>query len=459
MLPTIDSSTFVSEGKAIAKAALVAKNKVDARQRVVPFPSLPLQNHSHNRKTKAKPTVSSQTPLHIPLQANALTAPKVLLYSHDTFGLGNIRRTLLLTTALREEFPDAAILIVTGSPVIHAFRIPAGVDYIKLPCLDRVDAEEYQPRFLNHWADEVRKTRQAMLNNAILGFKPDLMIVDKRPAGVDNELLESLELLRHSGHPTKLVLGVRDILDDANRTRQSLIKGQSFELINRFYDEVWIYGDPVIFDHAKEYEFPDSVAQKTHYCGYLQRPTAIAAKSDDRPRVLVTTGGGADGADVVETYLEGLLDLPRRTHLHSVVIFGPEMPEERRKALLASYGHLSDVEFCDFEADMTRRYAEADVVVSMAGYNTVCELLSFGQRAILLPRCKPVMEQLIRAQRFAELGFFEYIDPEQMTPQVLMSAVMNAVGKGTFTMPTIDLGGLGRIRTRVRTLLTEVVNE
>ena len=133
------------------------------------------------------------------------------------------------------------------------------------------------------------------------------MIVDKRPAGVDNELLESLELLRHSGHPTKLVLGVRDILDDANRTRQSLIKGQSFELINRFYDEVWIYGDPVIFDHAKEYAFPDSVAQKTHYCGYLQRPTAIAAKSDARPRVLVTTGGGADGADVVETYLEGLL--------------------------------------------------------------------------------------------------------------------------------------------------------
>ncbi len=73
---------------------------------------------------------------------------KILLYSHDTFGLGNIRRTLLLTQDLVNQYPKAAILIVTGSPMIHAFRIPDGVDYIKLPCLDRVDAERYEPRFL-----------------------------------------------------------------------------------------------------------------------------------------------------------------------------------------------------------------------------------------------------------------------------------------------------------------------
>ncbi len=382
-------------------------------------------------------------------------APKVLLYSHDTFGLGNVRRTLLLTTALREEFPEAAILIVTGSPVIHAFRIPAGVDYIKLPCLNRVEADEYSPRFLNEWADEVKQTRHAMLNQAILGFNPDLMIVDKRPSGVDGELLDVLQQLRKAGRSTKLVLGVRDILDEPARTRQSLKTANSFDLIKRYYDEVWIYGDPVIFDHVQEYNFPATVANKTHYCGYLQRPTAIAAKQAGPPQVLVTTGGGGDGADMIETYLEGLLDLPRRATLRSTVIFGPEMPAERRTALLNRYESVSDVEFCDFEADMTRRYAEADLVVAMAGYNTVCELLSFGQRSILLPRSKPVMEQLIRARRFAELGFFDYIEPEQMTPHVLMTSVMDALSKGPFTMPSIDLGGLGRIRARVRSLLEE----
>src|SRR6185369_11597709 len=94
------------------------------------------------------------------------TSPyKILLYSHDTFGLGNIRRTLLLTQDLTRLYPKAAILVVTGSPMIHAFRIPEGVDYIKLPCLDRVDAERYQPRFLYDCAEEVRQTRGAILHN------------------------------------------------------------------------------------------------------------------------------------------------------------------------------------------------------------------------------------------------------------------------------------------------------
>src|SRR3982750_2935738 len=88
--------------------------------------------------------------------------PKILLYSHDTFGLGNIRRTLLLAAELKQQYSGATILIVTGSPMIHAFRIPDGVDYIKLPCLDRIGAESYRPRFLADCAVEVRQTRSAI---------------------------------------------------------------------------------------------------------------------------------------------------------------------------------------------------------------------------------------------------------------------------------------------------------
>lgn len=388
---------------------------------------------------------------------NPTEAPKILLYSHDTFGLGNIRRTLLLATTLREEFPKAAILIVTGSPVVHAFRIPAGVDYIKLPCLDRVEADQYEARFLGDWGNEVKRTRQAILNKAILGFKPDLMIVDKRPAGVDGELIETIQQLRRSGHPTKLVLGVRDILDEPARTQKSLRSTRSFDQIERYYDEVWIYGAPVIFDHVKEYGFPENVARKSFYCGYLQRPTTVAARRAGPPRILVTPGGGGDGADMIEAYLEGLLDLPRRTTLRSTVIFGPEMPSERRNVLLERYGRLPDVEFREFEADMTTRYAEADVVVSMAGYNTVCELISFSQRAVLVPRAKPVLEQLIRAQKFAELGFFDYVEPEQLSPSLLMEKVLEGVQQGPINMPYVDLGGLPRIRERVHTLLAELV--
>jgi predicted glycosyltransferase len=132
------------------------------------------------------------------LKAARLATPKILLYSHDTFGLGNIRRTLLLAEELSTQYTGAAILMVTGSQMVHSFRIPDGVDYIKLPCLDRVDAERYEPRFLRSWSEEVKRTRSAILEKSVLGFEPDLMIVDKRPAGVDGELADTLEEVRRA---------------------------------------------------------------------------------------------------------------------------------------------------------------------------------------------------------------------------------------------------------------------
>src|SRR6185369_14565027 len=160
-----------------------------------------------------------------------LTNPKILLYSHDTFGLGNIRRTLLLAQELIDQYPRAAVLLITGSQMIHSFRIPEGVDYIKLPCLDRIDAERYESRFLLDCSQAVKSTRSAIIEKTVLGFAPDLMIVDKRPAGVDGELHDTLTALRECNFPTRLVLGMRDILDEPRRTRETLKKNRSFEII------------------------------------------------------------------------------------------------------------------------------------------------------------------------------------------------------------------------------------
>ncbi|MEZ4861130.1 MAG: glycosyltransferase [Caldilineaceae bacterium] len=379
--------------------------------------------------------------------------PKILIYSHDAYGLGNIRRTLLLAQTMREEFADAAILMVTGSPVIHSFRIPERVDYIKLPCLDRVAADAYEPLYLGQHGAAVKKMRQDMLQRAILNFSPDLMIVDKRPGGVDNELLPTLAALQRRRNRPRLVLGVRDILDEAERTRRSLADGQSFELIERYYDEVWVYGVPEIFDHLNEYGYPAQIAAKTHYCGYLRRPVAAPKTKKGGPRILVTTGGGADGSAVVEAYLAGLLELPRSVTLRSKIIFGPQMPTAERQSLLERFGHLHDVKFCDFKDDLTGEYAKADLVVAMAGYNTVCELLSSGKRAVLVPREHPVQEQLIRARRLAEIGIFDMVTQSELTPTALMTTVMTALAKDVAGEPPIDLDGLPRIRQRVNALL------
>jgi len=382
-------------------------------------------------------------------------APKVLLYSHDTFGLGNIRRTLLLAEALVTEYPAASLLIVTGSPMIHAFRIPARTDYIKLPCVTRSDVDRYDPAYLGTQESEVDQMRRGVLERAVLGFAPDLMIVDKRAAGIGGELLDTLRALRRMRLPAKVVLGIRDILDAPQPTRLSLKRARDMRTIARYYDEVWIYGERSIFDAVAEYGFPTEVARKTHFCGYLKRPTRRPPAHDGPPRALVTTGGGEDGTELIETYLKGLMTLPRSVALQTTVVFGPQMSASARQRILHTYFGLSDLTFLDFDADLTARYAAADVVVSMAGYNTVCELLSSAHRAVLVPRSKPVGEQLLRARLFAERGLFDIVEPADLGPDRLIATVLAALERPE-QPPRIDLDGLPRIQERVAALLRDL---
>ncbi|HKB10016.1 MAG TPA: glycosyltransferase [Vicinamibacterales bacterium] len=379
-------------------------------------------------------------------------SPKILLYSHDTFGLGNIRRTLLLAETLGEEYPGASLLIVTGSPMIHAFRIPPRTDYIKLPCLTRSHADRYDPAYLSAYPAEIGDIRRGVLERSILGFAPDLMIVDKRAGGIDGELIEPLRALKRQGLPTRIVLGLRDIIDSPAATRVSLRRARDMQTIARYYDEVWIYGERALFDAVAEYRFPPDVARKTRFCGYLKRPTHRSGPHDGPPRALVTPGGGEDGTELVETYLAGLETLPRSVALQTTVVFGPQMPSAAREQLRRRFGRLADVEFLDFEPDLSSRYASVDVVVAMAGYNTVCELLSCAHRAVLVPRSAPVSEQLLRARLLAARGLFDLVEPQSLRPDVLIEAVLRALTRGPVE-PPIDLDGLPRIRSRVARLL------
>jgi predicted glycosyltransferase len=90
----------------------------------------------------------------------------------------------------------------------------------------------------------------------------------------------------------------------------------------------------------------------------------------------------------------------------------------------------------------------ADVVVSMGGYNTVCELLSLDKRAVVIPRVRPAEEQLIRAQRMAERGLFSFIHPDRLTPALLKYAVSKELARGAGSpaaFPKLDMGALPKL--------------
>jgi predicted glycosyltransferase len=382
----------------------------------------------------------------------ATSSPKILLYSHDTFGLGNIRRSLVIGELLSTVYARAATLLVTGSPMIQSFPLPSRMDYVKLPCVNRVRAEEYEPRFLHDCAAEVRQTRSSIIEQTALAFRPDLVIVDKRAGGIDGELVPALEALLGLPDPPRVVLGIRDILDAPAVTSATLHRNGSFTLIDRFYDEIWIYGARAVFDAVAEYGFPASVARKSRYVGYLRRRPVRRPPLVGNPRVLVTTGSGEDGEGVVRTFLSGIASLPIGT-LRSTIVLGPNCGAEAAERLRRLAGSRADIEIIDFEPDLTRRYEQASAVVAMAGYNTVCELLTAGIPAVLVPRAEPVQEQLIRARRLAARGHVRMVEPAALTPEHLMSALREALAAPPPAMDAIDMDGLSRIRSRVQSLL------
>ena len=384
---------------------------------------------------------------------------RILVYSHDTYGLGNIRRMLAISEHLCRVHQDLSILIVTGSPMLHAFRLSPRIDYVKLPCLTRTDDGGYDVKTLGLDYGATIGMRRQMLTSAVASFEPDLVLVDKKPFGVDEELRPALDRARAGRRPPKLVLLLRDILDDPATTRRVWAKNGYYQAIETHYDSVLVLGSADVFDLPTEYRFPAAAASRVEFCGYTCRPAGPALPADvparedgGRPLVLVTTGGGEDGGAIVDCFLDWLAGSPGPRSLDALVVTGPQVsPPVRRRAhdLAADRSDLRVLEFSDDLAALIRR---ADLVVSMAGYNTICEILSAGTPAVVIPRVRPVREQLIRAGLLAQRGLVDMIHPDQLTPAGLGAAVGVGLASGRHRdggagagPAAVDLGGLERV--------------
>ncbi|WP_245817520.1 glycosyltransferase family protein [Hydrococcus rivularis] len=390
---------------------------------------------------------------------------RLIVYSHDAYGLGNIRRMLAICKYLLDSVPELSILLISGSPVLHSFRMPQGLDYMKLPCLGRSDTGELSAKYLRKDPQEVTKLRSEIIRTAVVNFEPDLILVDKKPYGLQGELKSTLTYLKQHFSATKLVLLLRDILDAPEVTIKNWHQNDYYHALQSYYDQILVVGMPEIFDVTKEYRFPISLSKKTNFCGYIRREYGckpaqlvrqeLKVKSKEK-LVLVTPGGGGDGYYLVETYLQGLRQLSAKHKIKSLIISGPEMPQDRTQELSQIVQQFSHVQMSEFTDDIASYMEAADAVVCMGGYNTICEVLSLSKRAVVVPRIKPVQEQWIRAQKMAEFGLFKTIHPSKLTPHYLINSVLEQLNRNSNYLPAvarIDLNALPRIQEYILELV------
>lgn len=359
-------------------------------------------------------------------------APRVLIYSHDTFGLGHIRRCRAIANALIASFPHISVIIVSGSSVISSFQFGDGVDYVRIPGVEKQSDGSYEPHHLNLDLGDTIRLRADIIKQTVLSFDPDVVIVDKEPVGLRGELKPSLDILRRRG--ARIVLGLRDVLDEPAAVLEEWSRNGALEALDTVYDDIFVYGLENVYQPLTGLPGQHRFADKLRYMGYLKRAVPSPMPPNRYPRItkqpfiLVTPGGGGDGAGVIDWVISAYEADPTIA-LPALIVFGPFMSREKRKEFAERIARNPKLEGLGFEPRLELLMNRAHCVVAMGGYNTFCEILSFDKPALIVPRVRPRLEQAIRAGRADELKLVDVLyDPSQTgegerDPRVMAAAL------------------------------------
>ncbi|NBD14823.1 MAG: glycosyltransferase [Cyanobacteria bacterium] len=405
-------------------------------------------------------------PLH-PLESLQLLKKKssqqrkwrIILYSHDTMGLGHKRRNLLIAQTLGISAINADILLISGMRDGNPLQTPAGIDYLTLPALYKNTNGQYQARRLDLTLKEIITLRSQIIRTAVQTFQPDVLIVDNVPRGAMGELNATLQYLRTQTQ-TRCILGLRDVLDEPKVIRRSWQRSNHKDAIRRYYDAVWVYGDPKIYNPIQDYGLSVDLTAKFRYTGYLDRRSTLQFVTQEQLQetlnlpnerlALCLLGGGQDGGQLAEAFVKTKFP----PHTHGVIITGPMMPQQQRQQIQAYADLRSDLSVFEYVAEPALFLERADWVIAMGGYNTTCEILSFEKQALIVPRVRPRQEQLIRVQLLKKLGLVDMLHPDHLSPQSL-STWLHQEKSAPNIRQKIDFRGLERIPQFLAEMLEE----
>lgn len=389
------------------------------------------------------------------------TPARVAIYSHDTMGLGHLRRNLLIAQALAADPIGADVLLISGACEAQRFDLPVGVDALTVPAISKEADGSYTSRRLRTSLSSLLDLRGAIVSGALEQFRPDVMIVDNAPLGAGRELERALRALRVEGR-ARCILGLRDITDAPEAVRREWQRAGYEAAIRDLFDGIWVYGDPHVYDRVVEDDMAPDLAERTSFVGYLDQScraheTASADSlqlrsliPDGAPLTLCLVGGGQDGAALAHAFARVRF---ARTGV-GAILTGPFLDRSVRAELREIASRRDDLIVVDFLSDPRPLVERAERVICMGGYNTIGEVLSFAKRALVVPRIRPRAEQAIRARRMSELGLLDLLEPSAATPRALETWIArDAKGRSGprewRVVPRVRMDGLATIARSV----------
>lgn len=144
----------------------------------------------------------------------------------------------------------------------------------------------------------------------------------------------------------------------------------------------------------------------------------------DHSKQTILIVGGSSGSRVINTAIRGLL---------------PELLKNYNVIHLCGKGNLDDTltatdGYAQFEyanKELSDMFALADLVISRAGANAICELLALRKPNILIPLSAAASrgDQILNANSFRSQGFSYVLEEEELSNTTLLEAIEHVFHK------------------------------
>lgn len=380
----------------------------------------------------------------------------VFFYVQHLFGVGHLRRAVVLARAMRRA--GLTVRLVSGGFPVPALALD-DLDPVQLPPVR--SADESFKVLLDADGRPIDEAWKARRREALLATfaaaAPKVLLTEMFPFGrrqLRFELLPLLDAAERLRPRPWIVASVRDVLVEKPAAKTAWMA----EVAATRYDRVLIHGDPALIPFAATFPQAERIADKLAYTGYVvERPAPADPEVDNdigRGEVLVSTGGGAFGGRLIETALAAR-PLSRLAEVPWRILAGHNLPAPVFEALRDQAGPGVTLERA--RGDFLALLGRCRLSISQAGYNTTVETLRAGVPAVLVPFAGgQESEQLRRARLLAERGAITLAEEAGLTPARLAAAIDAADRQGPPAGPAIAFDG-GAVSAEIVRRLAAIV--
>jgi len=394
-----------------------------------------------------------------------MSSLRILMYCNDDLGWEHTTRTLALSASLAKALDDCSILLLTDLSTIGKLKVPDRVDFVHLPRLVTDSNVSIAARGLRIDRDRTLKIRRKIAQSAIKTFRPKVVILDESLLTLPSEMQKIVSCIEDELPTTKIVWGLADTLGEPESVKRQWAKNGVLKTLDRFADEVLVFGTRELFDVTEAYDVPKKIAKKFRYTGYLARQTTppqrvrLDVSRTDRtlPLVLLVAGGSSDNFALVDSYLRFLESGASEFALQSLIATGPAINSRRKSTFATRALKLPNLVFHRSSRHVLHYVRFADLVIYDGSYNITCEVLAHRKPAIVVPAARERAGCFHRARLLGERSLLTVLEPGEFHADTLNRLTSSMLFRGPSLIQKsqyegISVDGMATLLNRIRAL-------